>query len=154
MNIGGNYTWSHCLGLSNSNVFSQNEGGAYLDSANRDFDRGNCTSDRRHVLNLTAVADTPQFANVTMRRLATGWRFSGIYRLSTGNYLTIASGPAPEAAFRHADAAGAAVVVERARGIKCARSWRYFDPATADPEFPDVTPRDAKALREWRARAS
>ena len=68
--------------------------------------------------------------------------------------LTIASGPAPETAFRHADAAGAAVVVERARGIKCARSWRYFDPATADPEFPDVTPRDAKALREWRARAS
>ena len=42
---------------------------------------------------------------------------------------------------------------KRAAGVKCARSWRYFDPATADPEFPDVTPRDAKALREWRARA-
>ena len=24
----------------------------------------------------------------------------------------------------------------------------YFDPATADPDFPDVTPRDAQALRE------
>ncbi|MGD1016513.1 MAG: isoleucine--tRNA ligase [Roseiarcus sp.] len=55
---------------------------------------------------------------------------------------------APESAFRLADAPGVAVVVERAKGVKCARSWRYFDPATADPEFPDVTPRDAAALRE------
>jgi isoleucyl-tRNA synthetase len=66
--------------------------------------------------------------------------------------LDIVDGPAPEGAFRHADAPGAAVTVKRASGIKCARSWRYFDPATADPEFPDITPRDAKALREWRAR--
>jgi isoleucyl-tRNA synthetase len=40
------------------------------------------------------------------------------------------------------------VIVERARGVKCARSWKYFDPATADPAYPDVTPRDAEALRE------
>jgi len=64
--------------------------------------------------------------------------------------LSIEPGPAPEGAFRHADALGAAVVVKRAEGVKCARSWRYFDPVTADPEFPDVTPRDAKALREWK----
>jgi len=68
--------------------------------------------------------------------------------------LTIVDGPAPDGAFRHSDAPGAAVVIERAKGIKCARSWRYFDPATADPEYPDVTPRDAKALREWKARAA
>jgi isoleucyl-tRNA synthetase len=54
----------------------------------------------------------------------------------------------PEGAFRSRDAEGVAVAVERARGIKCARSWRYFDPATADPEYPGVTPRDAAALRE------
>ncbi|MCF6293697.1 MAG: class I tRNA ligase family protein, partial [Robiginitomaculum sp.] len=33
--------------------------------------------------------------------------------------------------------------------IKCARSWKYFDPKTADVDFPDITPRDAKAVREW-----
>ena len=44
-----------------------------------------------------------------------------------------------------------ATPVGRAGGVKCARSWRYFDPATADPEFPDVTPRDAAALRELKA---
>ena len=38
----------------------------------------------------------------------------------------------------------------KAEGIKCARSWKYFDPATADPDFPDVTPRDAAAIREVR----
>ena len=54
----------------------------------------------------------------------------------------------PSEAFRSHDASGVAVVVERAKGIKCARSWRYFDPATADPDYPDVTPRDAAALRE------
>ena len=46
------------------------------------------------------------------------------------------------------DVSGVAVVVERAPGVKCARSWRYFDPATADPDYPDVSPRDAAALRE------
>ena len=30
-------------------------------------------------------------------------------------------------------------------------SWRYFDPATVDPDYPDVTPRDAAALRELGA---
>jgi isoleucyl-tRNA synthetase len=44
-----------------------------------------------------------------------------------------------------------AVVVEKAPGIKCARSWKYFDPATADPRFPGITPRDAEAVAAWDA---
>jgi isoleucyl-tRNA synthetase len=59
--------------------------------------------------------------------------------------------PIPEAAFRLTEAPDVGVVVERASGVKCARSWRYFDPATASPDFPDVTPRDAEALRELKA---
>jgi isoleucyl-tRNA synthetase len=42
------------------------------------------------------------------------------------------------------------VTSSRAAGVKCARSWKYFDPKTADPEFPDITPRDAAAVREYR----
>ncbi len=42
------------------------------------------------------------------------------------------------------------VTSARAPGVKCARSWKYFDPATADPAFPDITPRDAAAVREYR----
>lgn len=62
----------------------------------------------------------------------------------------LVAGPAPAEAFRLPDEASVAAVPGQAEGIKCARSWKYFDPATADPEFPDVTPRDAAAIREVR----
>ena len=65
-----------------------------------------------------------------------------------GSELIDTASPGPADAFRLADVSGVAVVVERAPGVKCARSWRYFDPATADPDYPDVSPRDAAALRE------
>ncbi|MFN3889331.1 MAG: isoleucine--tRNA ligase [Beijerinckiaceae bacterium] len=65
--------------------------------------------------------------------------------------ITVETGEGPPEAFRLDDAPGVAVVPQRAPGAKCARSWRYFDPSTADPEYPDVTPRDAEALRELKA---
>jgi isoleucyl-tRNA synthetase len=57
----------------------------------------------------------------------------------------------PADGFRLDEVPGVAVVFARAAGVKCARSWKYFDPASADPGYPDVTPRDAAALREWDA---
>ncbi len=90
INIGGNYTWSHCVG-DNFSAGGPGNGG-YLDPNNRDFDRGNCESDRRHALNLTAVADSPQFTNPTLRMVGTGWRLSGIYRRVSGGYMTITTG--------------------------------------------------------------
>src|SRR5438552_9575688 len=90
LNIGGNYTWSHCIG----DAFTAGGPGAggYLDRNNRRFDRGNCSSDRRQILNMTTVADSPQFSNKTLHMVGTGWRLSGIYRWSTGAYLTATSG--------------------------------------------------------------
>jgi isoleucyl-tRNA synthetase len=41
------------------------------------------------------------------------------------------------------------VDVQLAEGTKCARSWKILNTIGADPEYPDVSPRDAKALREW-----
>jgi isoleucyl-tRNA synthetase len=58
---------------------------------------------------------------------------------------------APAAAFRLNDVPGVAVVVEKAVGIKCARSWKILPTVGEDPEYPDVSPRDAQALREWKA---
>ena len=46
---------------------------------------------------------------------------------------------------------GVAVVVEKAVGTKCARSWKILPTVGSDPEYPDVSPRDAQALREWKA---
>jgi isoleucyl-tRNA synthetase len=58
---------------------------------------------------------------------------------------------APANAFRLSDVPGVAVVVEKAAGSKCARSWKILPTVGEDPEYPDVSPRDAKALREWKA---
>jgi isoleucyl-tRNA synthetase len=65
--------------------------------------------------------------------------------------VTILAGEGPAEAFRIPETPGVAVVVERAKGVKCARSWKYFDPATADPRFPDITRRDAEAVLAWDA---
>jgi isoleucyl-tRNA synthetase len=58
---------------------------------------------------------------------------------------------APADAFRLNDVPDVAVVVERAVGTKCARSWKILPDVGEDPEYPDVSPRDARALREWKA---
>jgi isoleucyl-tRNA synthetase len=68
--------------------------------------------------------------------------------------LVISHESAPADAFRLDDVAGVAVVVEKAaeRGlVKCARSWRYTGDVGSDREFPDVSARDAAALRELQA---
>ena len=65
--------------------------------------------------------------------------------------ITISDAPAPDDAFRLDEVKGVAVVFARAGGRKCARSWRYTDDVGTDPEFPDVSARDAAALRELKA---
>ncbi len=67
--------------------------------------------------------------------------------------VRLVEGEGPAEAFRLADVPGVSVVPMRASGVKCARSWKYFDPATAERDHPDVTPRDAKALRELQRTA-
>ena len=57
----------------------------------------------------------------------------------------------PADAFAWNDVPGVAVVVEKAVGAKCARSWKILPTVGEDAEYPDVSPRDAQALREWKA---
>ncbi|MGY4379872.1 isoleucyl-tRNA synthetase [Bradyrhizobium sp. i1.3.6] len=68
----------------------------------------------------------------------------------TSNY-EVREGEAPAGAFRLDAVPGVAVVVEKAVGTKCARSWKISPLVGEDPEYPDVSPRDAQALREWKA---
>ena len=49
------------------------------------------------------------------------------------------------------DTPGVIVYPVKADGVKCRRSWKYFDPATANPAFPDITPRDALSVKAWDA---
>ena len=66
--------------------------------------------------------------------------------------IDIREGEGPADAFRLEEVPGVAVVVEKAKGRKCARSWKISEEVGADAEFPDITPRDAEAVREWLAR--
>lgn len=68
----------------------------------------------------------------------------------TSNY-EVREGEAPANAFRLDAVPGVAVMVEKAVGTKCARSWKISPTVGEDAEYPDVTPRDAQALREWKA---
>ncbi|MEX3007135.1 isoleucine--tRNA ligase [Hoeflea sp. TYP-13] len=68
--------------------------------------------------------------------------------ITSGVSLSEADGPAD--AFRLDDVAGVSVVPAPAKGQKCARSWRMTDDIGTDPEFPDVSARDAEALQELK----
>ena len=64
---------------------------------------------------------------------------------------TLVEGEGPPSAFRLDDVPNVAVDPRRAEGRKCARSWKISPAVGSDPQYPDVTPRDAQALREWEA---
>ena len=102
VNLSGNYSWSHCIGLSviggplNVAVGYPHEAGQNNGPVDRKLDYSDCTgnavSDVRHIANATFVATTPKFSNGLMRRLASGWTFSTIYTIRTGIPITVATG--------------------------------------------------------------
>jgi hypothetical protein len=90
INVNGNYTWSHCIGdyqARSNNGYGASVDHTYQDPTNRKRDRGNCEIDQRHAFNLTAVGETPRFVNRTLSLIGSGWRLSGIYRLSSSGTI-------------------------------------------------------------------
>ena len=71
--------------------------------------------------------------------------------VSITSAATLVEGEGPAEAFRLPDVAGVAVVPKLAEGTKCARSWKILPSVGSDPQYPDVSPRDAQALREFDA---
>jgi hypothetical protein len=86
-----NYTWSHCL--TNDRITSgggtTNVATDYLDPNNANFERGNCPVDRRHIMNLTVVAQVPKLANNVLRIVASGWQVAAIVRHQAGAPLNV-----------------------------------------------------------------
>ena len=62
---------------------------------------------------------------------------------------TLKSAEAPDKAFTLEDVAGVAVVPGLAKGKKCARSWKISADVGKDKEFPELSLRDAAAVREF-----
>jgi isoleucyl-tRNA synthetase len=75
----------------------------------------------------------------------------GMAEIAITSGATVTPGDGPATAFRLDEAPGIAVEFRLAEGRKCARSWKVQPDVGADPDYPDVTPRDARALREWDA---
>jgi hypothetical protein len=105
LSTNANYTIAKCYGLRTQGGGTSNVGSGYMlpvsivnppseseAEAALDADEGPCENDRRHIFNMTASVETPQFDNTTARLLASGWRLSGIFRASSGDRLSISTG--------------------------------------------------------------
>ena len=66
--------------------------------------------------------------------------------------ISVVAGEGPAEAFRLEDGTKVAVEPKLAEGRKCARSWKITTDVGSDPDYPDVSARDAQALRELAAR--
>lgn len=65
--------------------------------------------------------------------------------------ISVVAGEGPAEAFRLEDGTKVAVEPKLAEGTKCARSWKITKDVGSDPDYPDVSARDAEALRELAA---
>jgi len=69
--------------------------------------------------------------------------------ISITSQATLIAGKGPENAFRLPNIASICVVPGLATGNKCQRSWKILPEVGSDPEFPDLSLRDAEAVRSF-----
>ncbi len=150
--VNANHTWSHCIS-DRANDTVPNPNGTF----HRDRDRSNCGSDRRHIFNLTAVASAPQFERTWLRALASGWKLSSIYRISSGSYLTISSG-ADRAltglATQEADQILGDAYVDGPIGLGSTFLNKNAFAAPALGSYGNMRPNSIRGLRSWNLDAS
>ncbi|WP_037094584.1 isoleucine--tRNA ligase [Rhizobium leguminosarum] len=91
------------------------------------------------------AAPVVHIADPELRKALEGQDFTEVC-ITSG--ITIEANSGPTDAFRLAEVADVAVVPKLAEGVKCARSWRITTDVGSDPDYPDVSKRDAAALRE------
>ncbi|MEO4043243.1 isoleucine--tRNA ligase [Hoeflea sp. CAU 1731] len=94
------------------------------------------------------AAPVVHIADAELRKALEGRDFEEIC-ITSG--VVVKDGEGPSAAFRMPEIAGVSVEPVLANGRKCARSWRLTDDVGSDPEFPEVSARDAAALQELKA---
>ena len=84
-----NWTLSRCM---SDPATTEITGPTIVNPNNPDLDYSYCSSDRRHVLNVSLVYRTPDFNSTAMRVAFSGWQFSPLVRWQSGNRSTITTG--------------------------------------------------------------
>jgi hypothetical protein len=89
LSVLSNWTISRCM---SDPVTTEITGPTIVDPNNPDLDYSYCASDRRHVVNLSIVARTPEFSSGIVRAIFGGWQVSPVVRWQSGNRSTITTG--------------------------------------------------------------
>jgi hypothetical protein len=89
VSLTGNYTLSRCQTDTEVTGGFTQFNSSYTDPTDPTYDRGNCTSNRTHIANVTVGYTTPQLTNTAARMLASDWRISGMLEARSGSWLTV-----------------------------------------------------------------
>jgi hypothetical protein len=84
-----NYTLSKCMG---DPATTEITGPTITDPSNPDLDYSYCDADRRHVLNVSLVAQTPNFTNPTLNAILGDWQISPLVRWQSGSRFSVTTG--------------------------------------------------------------
>jgi isoleucyl-tRNA synthetase len=85
------------------------------------------------------------YLNADMAKLVAG---VDLAELCITSQATVKTDTAPADAFTLSDVTGVAVVFTKAEGGKCQRSWRIVPDVGSNPDYPDLSARDADAV-QW-----
>jgi hypothetical protein len=89
LSVLSNWTLSKCL---SDPATTEITGPTIVDPSNPDLDYSYCSSDRRHVVNISVVVRTPEFDNAAMRAVFGDWQLSPIVRWQSGNRTSVTTG--------------------------------------------------------------
>jgi hypothetical protein len=90
LSVLSNWTISKCM---SDPATTEITGPTIVNPANPDLDYAYCSSDRRHVLNLSLVVRTPDFENNgALRAIFSDWQLSPIIRWQSGNRASVTTG--------------------------------------------------------------
>lgn len=85
--VPANYTYSHCI---TDPFTSELDLVQYTNPTIRHFDRGTCvTIDRKHLVNVSGVLESPKFSGRWAQVIAGNWSVSTGLRITSGQALTV-----------------------------------------------------------------
>ena len=89
LSVLSNWTLSKCM---SDPATTEITGPTIVNPANPDLDYSYCSSDRRHVVNLSVVARTPQFGTGVAHKVLGDWQVAPIVRWQSGNRSIVSTG--------------------------------------------------------------